>query len=436
MLISIIIPCYQQEEYLERALDSIQQQKYHPLEVIIVDDGSVTPVTLPAIEYSFSIQLIRQLNLGLSAARNTGIDNAAGKLIKFLDADDTLLPGCLIAQAACISQSSGVVSVIGYKEIDENSGISRDVYPAFGDVIPALMIDNLAPVHSFLFHKSDLIEVSGFDITERTNGGCEDYDLIFRMALNKIDFISLHKVGVAYHRRDGSMSTNTEKMKKAIFDVWLYNVSTMLKYNVDMSFSYIIPILAGLSLRLDKRPISMPHELETLIMDLMTVVVSSKKLLNLGELQFLLGTIQKHTELFPLYQLLKSIVKSASSSLVLKPQELLDYRMYLLGAGYRFDDQRLYNILSLGKKHNNRFAIYGAGDIGRRIYNILQAADITPVCFFDKNHTQKKCTYKIPTLMPDKINFTKINAVIIASDAYYQEIYTLVKSMSSDIDVV
>ena len=92
MLISIIIPCYQQEEYLERALDSIQQQKYHPLEVIIVDDGSVTPVTLPAIEYSFSIKLIRQLNLGLSAARNTGIDNAAGKLIKFLDADDTLLP--------------------------------------------------------------------------------------------------------------------------------------------------------------------------------------------------------------------------------------------------------------------------------------------------------------------------------------------------------
>ncbi|HHQ4551800.1 TPA: nucleoside-diphosphate sugar epimerase/dehydratase, partial [Aeromonas veronii] len=144
----------------------------------------------------------------------------------------------------------------------------------------------------------------------------------------------------------------------------------------------------------------------------------------------------KHTELFPLYQLLKSIVKSASSSLVLKPQELLDYRMYLLGAGYRFDDQRLYKILSLGKKHNNRFAIYGAGDIGRRIYNILQAADITPVCFFDKDYTKKKCTCKIPILMPDKINFTKINAVIIASDAYYQEIYTLVKSMSSDIDVV
>ncbi|MGL6007333.1 glycosyltransferase [Aeromonas sobria] len=436
MLISIIIPCYQQEKYLERALDSIQQQKYHPLEVIVVDDGSVTPVTLPAIEYSFSIKLIRQLNLGLSAARNTGIDNAAGKLIKFLDADDTLLPGCLTAQAACISQSPGIVSVIGYKEIDENSGISRDIYPAFGDVIPALMIDNLAPVHSFLFHKSDLIEVAGFNTAERTNGGCEDYDLIFRMALNKVDFISLHKIGVAYHRRDGSMSTDVEKMKKAIFDVWLYNVSTMLKYNVDMSFSYIIPILSGLSLRLDKRPISMPHELEALIMELIIIVVGSKRFLNLGELQLLLGAIQKHTELSSLSQLLKSIVKSASSSLALKPQELLDYRMYLLGVGYRFDDQRLYKILSLGKKHNNRFAIYGAGDIGCRIYNILQAADITPVCFFDKNHTQKKCTHNIPILLPDQINFTKIDAVIIASDAYYQDIYTLVKSMRSDIDVV
>jgi hypothetical protein len=66
----------------------------------------------------------------------------------------------------------------------------------------------------------------------------------------------------------------------------------------------------------------------------------------------------------------------------------------------------------------------------------LQAADITPVCFLDKNHTQKKCTYNIPILLPDQINFTKIDAVIIASDAYYQDIYMLVKSMRSDIDVV
>ncbi|TNI67716.1 hypothetical protein CF133_22340, partial [Aeromonas salmonicida] len=219
---------YEQEKYLERAIDSIQQQDYHLIEVIIVDDGSVTPVSIPTKEYSFPIRLIRQSNQGLPAARNTGIESAKGGLIKFLDADDTLLPGCLSAQVACMGNSPGIISVIGYNEIDEDSGNSQEVYPAFGDVLPALMIDNLAPVHSYLFYKSDLIDIAGFDTTSRTSGGCEDYDLVFRMALNNIGFISLHKIGVAYHRHIGSMSTNVEKMKKAIFNVWIYNVSTLL----------------------------------------------------------------------------------------------------------------------------------------------------------------------------------------------------------------
>jgi glycosyltransferase involved in cell wall biosynthesis len=436
MLISIIIPCYQQEMYLERALDSILIQDFSSIEAIVVDDGSIKPVVLPVKKYPFSIKLIRQPNQGLSAARNTGLNHANGNLIKFLDADDTLLPRCLTAQAACIGQTPGVICVIGYKEIDEDGGISREVYPAFGDIIPALMVDNLAPVHSFLFHKSDLIDAAGFNTTTRTSGGCEDYDLVFRMALNEVIFINLHKVGVAYHRRGGSMSTNVEKMRKAMFDVWLYNVSTLLQSNDKMRSSYIIPILSGLSLRLDKRPTSIPHELESLVIELVRYLTHTEHCLNPGELQLLLGSMQTHAELSPLSQLLKSIVKSASSSLSIKPQELLDYRMYLLGTGYRFDDQRLYQILYIGKKYNNRFAIYGAGDIGHRIYNILQAADMTPVCFFDQTPAKSKHTYNIPILLPDEIHIADVDAIIIASDAYYQDIYNFLKNIRSNLEIV
>lgn len=436
MLISIIIPCYQQEIYLERALDSIQLQNYHPLEVIIVDDGSVTPVTYPEKEYSFPINLIRKSNHGLSAARNTGIDNAAGELIKFLDADDTLLPGCLTAQAACIGKSPRSISVIGYKDIDEDSEISRDIYPAFGDVIPALMIDNLAPVHSFLFRKQDLIDAHGFDVTTRTSGGCEDYDLIFRMALNKASFISLHEVGVVYHRRSGSMSTNVENMKKAMLDVWLYNVSILLKSDEKMRSSYLIPILSGLSLRLDKRPILIPHEFDDLIIELVKKLNQLGSYLSPGESQLLLGFIYKHADLFPLYQPLRLISGSASSSISIKTQELLDYRVYLLGTGYRFDDQRLNKILSLGRKHNNRFAIYGAGEIGSRIYKLLQSAGIVPACLFDKNPARSNHKYNIPILLPSEIHSANIDAVVIASDAYYQEIYELLMSACPDIEVV
>ncbi|WP_421232997.1 glycosyltransferase [Aeromonas jandaei] len=436
MLISVIIPCYQQEMYLERALDSILIQDFSSIEAIVVDDGSIKPLELPVKKYPFSIKLIRQDNQGLSAARNTGLNHANGKLIKFLDADDTLLPGCLSAQSACIGQTPGAICVIGYKEIDEDDGVSREVYPAFGDIIPALMIDNLAPVHSFLFHKSDLIDVAGFNTTTRTSGGCEDYDLVFRMALNKAIFINLHKVGVAYHRRAGSMSTNVEKMKKAMLDVWLYNVSNLLLSNDKMRSSYVIPMLSGLSLRLDKRPTSIPHELESLVIELLRYLAHTENPLNLGELKLLLGSMQTHAELYPLCELLKSMVKSTNSSLSIKPQELLDYRMYLLGTGYRFDDKRIHKILSLGKKNNSRFAIYGAGDIGNRIYNILQAADMTPVCFFDKNPTKSKYKYSIPIFLPHDIHFADLDAIIIASDAYYQEIYESLKNICSNIEIV
>ncbi|MBL0472452.1 glycosyltransferase family 2 protein [Aeromonas veronii] len=436
MLISIIIPCYQQEKYLSRALDSIKLQKYYPLEVIVVDDGSVEPITLSVREYDFPIKLIRQSNQGLSAARNTGIKHSKGKLIKFLDADDTLLPGCLTAQATCMGQSSGAICIIGYKEIDEENDTLCDVYPAFGDAISALMIDNLAPVHSFLFHKHDLIAVEGFNTTTRTNGGCEDYDLIFRMALNGCFFINLHKIGVAYHRRSGSMSTNVEKMKKAMLDVWLYNILTLLKSHDKMHELYILPILSGLSLRLDKRPIAIPCELDLLVAEIIRYLAHIENGINQGGLQLLLGLMQRHVELSALSQFLKSISTPTSSSLSIKPQELLDYRMYLLGTGYRFDDQRLYKILSLAKTHNHRFAIYGAGDIGYRIYSLLQTVDLTPAFLLDRNTTRSDYKYNIPLLPPDKINIINVDAIIIASDAYYQEIYELLMSIRSDIEVV
>ncbi|WP_421209546.1 glycosyltransferase family 2 protein [Aeromonas enteropelogenes] len=432
MHVSIVIPCYQQEEYLTRALESIDAQDYHDIEVIVVDDGSVTPVEIIKENYTFPIKLIRQTNQGLSAARNTGIANSSGSLIKFLDADDTLLPGCLSAQVACMGNSPGIISVIGYNEIDEDSGNFQEVYPAFGDVLPALMIDNLAPVHSYLFYKSDLIDIAGFDTTSRTSGGCEDYDLVFRMALNNIGFISLHKIGVAYHRHIGSMSTNVEKMKKAIFNVWIYNVSTLLNTDDKLRSSHILPILSGLSLRLDNRPASIPHELEHLVVQLIAKLAHFEENLNLGELKQVTSLMSKHVELFILCQHVTSIAKSASSSVAIKPQEFLDYRRCLLGTGYRFDDERLNNIFSIVRKYDNRFAIYGAGNIGERIKRLLGTIGVSPRFFIDKNAEKYVGVDDVPVVTIESADFSEIDAIVIASDAYYNEIYgQLVKSYPS-----
>jgi glycosyltransferase involved in cell wall biosynthesis len=92
-LISVAVPCYAQREFLEEALASIEAQTYPRLEVIIVDDGSPVPVTLPSIRRRFPICLIRHaVNRGLPAARNTGFSQARGEYVFPLDADDQLDP--------------------------------------------------------------------------------------------------------------------------------------------------------------------------------------------------------------------------------------------------------------------------------------------------------------------------------------------------------
>ncbi|MDX7948577.1 glycosyltransferase family 2 protein, partial [Aeromonas caviae] len=167
MCVSIVIPCYQQEEYLTRALESIDAQDYQDIEVIVVDDGSVKPVEIIKEKYAFPIKLIRQTNQGLSAARNTGIANSSGSLIKFLDADDKLLPGCIRMQAVSLERETSAVNIIGFVEIDEETNAEAEIIPAFGDPLSALMMDNLAPIHSYMFVKSAVENIGRFSTDER-----------------------------------------------------------------------------------------------------------------------------------------------------------------------------------------------------------------------------------------------------------------------------
>lgn len=90
-LISVIVPVYRVEEYLERCVKSILSQTYKNLEVILVDDGS--PDQCPAIcdacaEKDARVKVIHQENKGLSGARNAGIDAASGEYLAFVDSDD------------------------------------------------------------------------------------------------------------------------------------------------------------------------------------------------------------------------------------------------------------------------------------------------------------------------------------------------------------
>lgn len=91
ILVSVIVPIYNVEEYLKKCLDSIINQTYKKIEIILVDDGSTDYSGNICDEYSKidrRIKVIHKENGGLSSARNVGIDNSSGKYIVFIDSDD------------------------------------------------------------------------------------------------------------------------------------------------------------------------------------------------------------------------------------------------------------------------------------------------------------------------------------------------------------
>lgn len=100
ILVSIIIPIYNQERYLGDCLKSIERQTLSDKEIILVNDGSTDKSKIIIDEfchnhYDWKIIVINQPNGGLSAARNSGIRNSHGKYLFFLDADDTITDDCL-----------------------------------------------------------------------------------------------------------------------------------------------------------------------------------------------------------------------------------------------------------------------------------------------------------------------------------------------------
>ena len=133
-LVSIIVPIYKVEKYLDRCVNSIRQQTYKNIEIILVDDGS--PDNCPYMcdkisEEDNRIKVIHKKNGGLSDARNVGIDSAKGEFYCFVDSDDCIYKTMIEDLLNAIAKNGTKMALSSLKTVDElgNRVISKNESP-------------------------------------------------------------------------------------------------------------------------------------------------------------------------------------------------------------------------------------------------------------------------------------------------------------------
>lgn len=121
--VTVVVPIYNVESYLNRCVESIVNQTYKNLEILLIDDGS--PDNCPQMcdewaEKDSRIKVIHKQNEGLGMARNTGIDNAAGEYICFIDSDDYMNENLVQKSMSMITENSCDFVVYGFCDVTEN----------------------------------------------------------------------------------------------------------------------------------------------------------------------------------------------------------------------------------------------------------------------------------------------------------------------------
>jgi len=115
-LVSIIIPAYNRERYIAQAIESVLAQTYRPIEIIVVDDGSVDKTADVANSFSDKVRYFYQPNSGCGTARNTGVLKARGSFLAFLDSDDLWIKEKLFRQMEVLQSDTGLDMVFGHVE--------------------------------------------------------------------------------------------------------------------------------------------------------------------------------------------------------------------------------------------------------------------------------------------------------------------------------
>ena len=236
--VSVIIPCYNQANFLKEAVESVLAQTYTNWECIILNDGSTDYAEAAAKELIKNDERFiykKQLNRGLSGARNSALDLCTGDFIQLLDADDALHPQKLEKHLALIKKNGLSKDDIFVSNSKFSLGCHDDIYKPYSETINC-QLDAINPVRDIVlnwesklsiaansyFFSANIFFEHGIRFDEQITT-CEDIDCWIRIFQLKPHILFLEEKLAYYRNTPGSMSKNLEK-------VWKGHVQVMEKH--------------------------------------------------------------------------------------------------------------------------------------------------------------------------------------------------------------
>ena len=395
-LVSVVIPVYNRMDTIERSINSVLNQTYKNIEIIVIDDGSIDD-TLKIIEHlSISdIKVLKQNHRGANAARNLGISAAKGEFIAFQDSDDEWLPNKLEKQITYMLRSSFSNFKIGIqdKKVGLRSSYEACYCPFFlyegshngvffsdyqdkqkyeRDLLEMLKVRNVISTQTLVIHRNIISDVGIFD---EEMPRCQDYEFVIRIIQKKkIGYINEPLVKV--YRTDNSISNDEAKQKEA-------NIILLRKYedffNIELCLENIFKYnINGLN------ETELKKEVERID-------------------QYLKKTLNKRKV---------NVYKVAMETLIQK---------YIFNGSC----SREYE-LRINRLKSYEFAIYGAGKIGKQVYLELSQKNLIPKCFLVTNRQGEDELFGIPILELAQMKNKNLE-IIIGVSQYLQ--FSLIENL-------
>ena len=374
-LVSVVIPVYNRENTIRRAVDSVLCQTYTNLEVIIVDDGSTDNTVNIVNEYADRrIRLIcEKENRGANKARNIGIMNTKGEYIAFHDSDDEWFPDKLRIQID-LMETKGYMACYSAYNLYEN-GIVRTVPFYYNDIDKyqinlrkTLMKQNTVGTPTLIMRQRalELLQNQYFDEYMQR---LQDYDFVIRLA-KYIEIGYVNRPLMNAYRTPNSISTDQKALYKAI--------ARLIKKHWDF-----LDIRQFLEIFIASNEIML--DTDSVLTEGLNII--QKALDYVGYKEFNVKDL-----------VIEYAVKQTKS---------------------QRNIEQIQNDYYFGKLSDRCFAIYGAGKVGQVLYYKLKVRGLRPKCFLVTACEKREHIDGIPILSIDEYN-DKENMVLIGISKEHQ----------------